>query len=60
MRHGQIVEQGLVNEVYANPQHPYTRGLLACRPRLGAKRARLPTVDDYMSQAAAPVDTTTK
>jgi peptide/nickel transport system ATP-binding protein len=53
MRHGQIVEQGPVREVYANPQHPYTRGLLACRPQLGRKRDRLPTVDDYMAGEAA-------
>ncbi len=49
MRHGQVVEQGPVAEVYANPQHPYTKGLLACRPRLGVKRDRLPTVDDFMN-----------
>jgi peptide/nickel transport system ATP-binding protein len=48
MRHGQVVEQGAVAEVYANPQHAYTKGLLACRPRLGVKRDRLPTVDDFM------------
>ena len=29
---GRIVEQGLVDDVVTNPQHPYTRGLLACRP----------------------------
>ncbi len=49
MRHGQVVEQGPVAEVYANPQHPYTKGLLACRPRLGVKRDRLPTVDDFIA-----------
>ena len=49
MRHGQVVEQGPVAEVYANPQHAYTKGLLACRPRLGVKRDRLPTVDDFMA-----------
>jgi peptide/nickel transport system ATP-binding protein len=49
MRHGQVVEQGPVAEVYANPKHPYTKGLLACRPRLGVKRDRLPTVDDFMA-----------
>jgi peptide/nickel transport system ATP-binding protein len=49
MRHGQVVEQGPVAEIYANPQHPYTKGLLACRPRLGVRRDRLPTVDDFMA-----------
>jgi peptide/nickel transport system ATP-binding protein len=52
MRHGQVVEQGPVAEVYANPQHAYTKGLLACRPRLGVKRDRLPTVDDFMKTEA--------
>lgn len=48
MRHGQVVEQGPVAEIFGNPTHPYTKGLLACRPRLGVRRDRLPTVDDFM------------
>jgi peptide/nickel transport system ATP-binding protein len=51
MRHGAIVEQGPVQEIFTNPQHPYTKGLLACRPRLGVRRERLPTVDDFMAGA---------
>jgi len=31
---GRIVERGSVAQVVENPQHPYTRGLLACRPRI--------------------------
>ena len=31
---GRIVESGTVREIFADPQHPYTRGLLACTPRL--------------------------
>ena len=31
---GKIVEQGSVNEIFYNPQHPYTKGLLASMPRL--------------------------
>jgi peptide/nickel transport system ATP-binding protein len=55
MRHGEAVEQGPVAEIFANPQHPYTKGLLACRPKLGVKRDRLPTVDDFMkSEAGKP------
>lgn len=31
---GKIVEQGLVNDIFYNPQHPYTKGLLESMPRL--------------------------
>jgi ABC-type dipeptide/oligopeptide/nickel transport system ATPase component len=48
MRHGVQVESGNVAEIFANPQHPYTKALLACRPRLGARRERLPTVEDFL------------
>jgi len=34
---GSIVESGTVNEIWANPMHPYTEGLLSCVPRLGEK-----------------------
>jgi ABC-type dipeptide/oligopeptide/nickel transport system ATPase component len=45
MYQGRIVEQGDVETVLENPQHVYTRALIACIPRLGAKRHRLPTID---------------
>jgi peptide/nickel transport system ATP-binding protein len=35
---GKIVEYADVHELFANPLHPYTRGLLACVPRLGVKQ----------------------
>jgi oligopeptide/dipeptide ABC transporter ATP-binding protein len=38
---GLILEYAPVLELFANPAHPYTRGLLACIPRLGEKRRRL-------------------
>jgi oligopeptide/dipeptide ABC transporter ATP-binding protein len=31
---GHLVEQGPVRDVFVTPSHPYTRGLLACSPRL--------------------------
>ncbi|MFC2176063.1 hypothetical protein ACFLR1_03735, partial [Bacteroidota bacterium] len=34
MYKGKIVEQGPVYDIFSNPQHPYTKGLLACRPPL--------------------------
>jgi len=48
MYQGEEVEYGPVLEIFANPKHPYTKGLLACRPRLETKYRRLPTVDDFM------------
>lgn len=36
MRKGEIVERGTTVDVFNNPQHPYTRQLLAAVPRLGA------------------------
>jgi ABC-type dipeptide/oligopeptide/nickel transport system ATPase component len=53
MYQGRIVEQGDVKDVLENPQHAYTRELIACIPRLGAKRRRLPTVDREALRAAA-------
>ena len=41
---GRIVEQGDVNDVFAAPHHPYTAGLLACRPVLGRVVDRLPAI----------------
>jgi peptide/nickel transport system ATP-binding protein len=48
MFRGRFVEYGRVLDIFANPQHPYTKGLLACRPRLTTKAERLPTVDDFI------------
>ena len=48
MYKGRIVETGTVAEIFAAPKHPYTRGLLACRPSLAQRFTRLPTVADFM------------
>lgn len=48
MYKGGIVEEGTVASVFNSPQHPYTRGLLACRPPLGERLERLPTIDEFM------------
>jgi len=45
MFRGEIVEYGETKSVLSNPQHPYTRALIDCIPRLGAKRRRLTTID---------------
>ncbi len=51
MRDGRLVEQAEVVELFERPRHPYTRGLLACRPRLDSNFRRLPTVSDFLAAA---------
>ncbi len=48
MYQGQIVENGSVWDIFNNPQHPYTKGLLACRPQPNQRLRHLPTVSDFM------------
>ena len=48
MYKGAIVEQGAAKSIFANPQHPYTRALLACRPSLHPRGERLPVVSDFI------------
>ncbi|MCS6935087.1 MAG: ABC transporter ATP-binding protein [Chitinophagales bacterium] len=50
MYKGKIVEQGHVLDIFGNPQHPYTKSLLACRPPLGKRLRKLPTVVDFMEE----------
>jgi peptide/nickel transport system ATP-binding protein len=48
MFQGKGVEYGPILDILERPKHPYTKGLLACRPRLDSTFRRLPTVDDFM------------
>ena len=48
---GLIVEYAPVFDLFADPRHPYTRGLLACIPRLGEKRQRLTPIDGQVPSA---------
>ena len=66
MYKGRIVEQDTAKNIFTNPQHPYTKALLACRPVLHNKNERLPVVSDFMDvlpdgsiveKATAPVKT---
>jgi len=50
MYRGKIVEEGSVKEIFSNPRHPYTQGLLACRPPLDKRLRRLPTVEDFLKR----------
>jgi len=49
MRHGEIREHGPARQVFEDPQDPYTRALLQCRPQLDRRPARLPVIEDFMS-----------
>ncbi len=49
MYRGDIVERGTKEQIFTNPQHPYTKGLIACRPTLEKSPNRLPTVGDFMT-----------
>ncbi len=46
MYRGEIVEYGDTESILRSPQHPYTKALLACIPRLGGKKQRLQTIGD--------------
>jgi len=48
MLQGKVVEYGKVLDIFSNPKHPYTKGLLACKPRLDTPYKILPTVADFM------------
>lgn len=53
MYKGKIVEQGSVQQIFTNPQHPYTKGLLACRPPLSYRLNKLPVIEDFMETAVS-------
>ena len=50
MYKGKIVETNSRREIFENPQHPYTKGLLACRPVFHQKGERLPIVSDFLEE----------
>ena len=50
MYKGEIVEQNTVKEIFTNPQHPYTKALLACRPVNHERGKRLPVVSDFLGE----------
>jgi peptide/nickel transport system ATP-binding protein len=56
MYRGKIVESGAVKQIFKNPQHPYTKGLLACRPPLDAKLKRLPVISDFTENTESAED----
>lgn len=59
MYKGEIVEQGSARQVIGNPQHPYTRALLACRPAAHEPGKRLPVVADFLGDPNSKASATT-
>ncbi|EIA09902.1 ABC transporter ATP-binding protein [Flavobacterium frigoris] len=61
MYKGEIVEQGEVKQIFKNPEHNYTKALIASRPSLDVRLKRLPTIQDFLSdninsEIVTPVD----
>ena len=51
---GEIVERASVDELFANPQHPYTVGLLGSIPRLGRRTSHLATIEGMVPNMTNP------
>lgn len=49
MYRGKTIEENEVQHILKHPQHPYTKGLLACKPPLHFRPQQLPTVSDFMT-----------
>jgi peptide/nickel transport system ATP-binding protein len=52
MYKGDIVEEADAKIIFSNPKHPYTKGLLACRPSPEYHLKRLPVVADFLDSSA--------
>ncbi|MEZ4918066.1 MAG: ABC transporter ATP-binding protein [Saprospiraceae bacterium] len=49
LKNGKLVETGSCEALLSMPQHPYTKGLLACRPKQDVRLHRLPVLADFES-----------
>ena len=50
MHKGRVVEEQVASSLFKKPRHPYTKGLLACRPSLNESHRRLATIHDFMDE----------
>ncbi|MGV0832977.1 ABC transporter ATP-binding protein [Empedobacter brevis] len=60
MFRGNVVEQGNVETIFHHPKENYTKGLIACRPRLEERAKRLPTVKDFLENTEFKTETYTE
>jgi len=51
MYKGKIVEEGKTEQIFRSPLHPYTKGLLQCRPSSGQRLKKLPTIDEFLDSS---------
>ena len=49
MKGGEKVESGATQQLFENPKHPYTKGLLACRPPIDFRLKKLAIVEDFLA-----------
>ncbi|MDA3780304.1 MAG: ABC transporter ATP-binding protein [Bacteroidales bacterium] len=54
MKDGKIVEGGDTKKIFNSPNHPYTKGLLNCRPTLQSNNYRLPVLSDFLEEKKNP------
>ena len=54
MQDGEIKESGAAAQIFETPQHPYTKALLACRPRVDRRPLRLPVIEDFLNGNGYP------
>lgn len=48
MFRGKLVEHGSVDKIFNHPAESYTKGLIACRPKLELRYNELPTIEDFL------------
>lgn len=56
LKNGVLVEKGATKTLLTHPEHPYTQGLIACRPPLDSRPIRLQTVRDFVSHDGSTAD----
>ena len=49
MYNGKIVEKGVTKALFKSPQHPYTKALIAAKPKLNKRLRKLPSIKDILS-----------
>ena len=56
MEKSKAVEFKPTKQIFTNPEHPYTKGLLACRPSLSTDTKRLPMISDFTDSSQVTVN----